>query len=163
MQRKYEFQDGGSQTVNTCILASIQHASCKIPTATLIFSRWIYSMKLFIFHTMLREQELREHAGEIQNSDSQTGKTECQLVYNVAAQFQRPQTCIFELKNFAKQFPIFCNASERTYISAGIQYSCAIPTTVPMFSRSRNSKKPFFVMCDASWMQDASRHFGFLT
>ena len=36
MQRKYEFQDGNSQTGNTYFPASIQHASCKIPTATLI-------------------------------------------------------------------------------------------------------------------------------
>jgi hypothetical protein len=45
MQRKYEFQDGGSQNGKTYIPASIQLASCKIPTATLIFSRWINSIE----------------------------------------------------------------------------------------------------------------------
>ena len=74
----------------------------------------------------------------------------CQLVYNVAAQFQRLKTCILRLKNSAERFTLFCNASEWTYISACIQHSCAIPTAIPMFSRSRNSKKLFFIMCDAS-------------
>ena len=77
------------------------------------------------------------------------GKLICQLVYNVAGQFQMLRTCIFGLKNSAERFPILCNASERTYISACIKYSCAIPTTIPMFSRSRNAKKLFFIMCDA--------------
>ena len=157
MQKKYEFQDGGSQTGNTYIPASIQHASCKIPTATLIFARWINSMKLF---------SLLCKASRSQKSKMATHKQRkliCQLVYNVAAQFHRLQTCIFGLKNSANRFPILCIASERTYISAGIQYNCAIPTTIPMFSRSRNSTKLFFIMCDASWMQNASRHLGFLT
>ena len=137
MQRKYKFQDGGSHTRNTYIPASIQHASCKIPTATLIFPRWINSKKLFpILSKANRSQKSKMAAHKI-------GKLICQLVYNVAGQSQTLQTCIFGLKNSAKLFHILCNASERTYISACIQYGCAIPTTIPMFSRSRNAKKLF--------------------
>ena len=91
------------------------------------------------------------------------GKLICELVYNVAAQFPRLRTCFLRLKNSAERFPTLCRASETTYISAGIQYSCAIPTAIPMFSRSRNSKKLLFIMCDASGRQNASRHLGFLT
>ena len=144
IQRKYEFQDGGSQTGNTYIPASIQHASCKIPTATLIFPRWMNSMKQFPKLCKVSRSQKSKMAAH------KHGKLICQLVYNVAGQFQRLQTCIFRLKNFAKRFPILCNASKRTYISACIQYSCAIPTTIPVFSRSRNAKKLFFIMCDAS-------------
>ena len=157
MQRKYKFQNRSSQIGNTYIPASIQHACCKIPSATLIFPRWMNSIKLFpILCKASRSQKSKMAAHK-------HGKLLCQLVYNVAEQFQRLQTCIFGLKNSAKQFPILCNASERTYISACIQYSCAIPTTIHMFSRSRNAKKLFFIMCDASWMQNASRHLGFMT
>ena len=40
-----------------------------------------------------------------------------------------------------------------TYISACTQRSCMIPTATPMFSRCRNSKKLFFILCDASGNQ----------
>ena len=93
----------------------------------LIFPRWINSMRLFpILCKASRSQKSKMAAHK-------HGKLICQFEYNVAGQFQRLQTFIFGLKNFATRFLILCNASERTYISACIQYSCAIPTTIPMF------------------------------
>ena len=158
MQRKYEFQNGGSQTGKTYIPGVYNNdACCKIPSATLKFPRWMNSMKLF---PILRETSRNQKSKMAAHKHK---KLICQLVYNVAGQFQILQTCIFGLKNSAKRFPILCNASKRTYISACIQYCCAIPTTIPMISKSRNGEKISFIMCDASWMQNASHHLGFMT
>ena len=117
-----------------------------------IHSKCNLSMTSNLFHN--RHHGLREFV-EFQPPDTVTSW------HDVMATKILPM--LFGLKNSTKRFPIFCNASERTYISACIRYSCAIPTTIPMFSRSRNAKKLFFIMCDASWMQNASRHLGFLT
>ena len=43
--------------------------------------------------------------------------------------------------------------TENTYISVCIQYSCSIPTAIPMFSRSRNLTKLYFIMCDACFVE----------
>ena len=67
--------------------------------------------------------------------------------------------------NSTKLFPILCDASGsqkskmadpqtgNTYISACTQRSCMIQTAISMFSRSRNSKKLFFILSDASGIQ----------
>ena len=145
MQNKHEFQDGGTPTENTYIPDWLQQ-SCKIPTATFIFSRWINSLKPFPILCKANRSPKSKTAAHKQ------GKLISQLVYNVAALFHRLQTCILRLKHSVEQFTSLCNASEWTYISACIQHSCAIPTAVPSSccSRSRNSKKLFFIMCDAS-------------
>ena len=95
MQRKYEFQDGGSQTGNTYIPVSIQHASCKIPTASLIFPLWINSMKLFpILCEVSRSQKSKMAAHK-------HGKLICQRVYNVAGhKFSKATDMYFWVEKF---------------------------------------------------------------
>ena len=81
----------GSPTENTYIPACLQQ-SCKIPTATLIFSRWINSLKPFPILCKANRSPKSKTAAHKQ------GKLICQLVYNVAALFHRLQTCILRLK-----------------------------------------------------------------
>ena len=122
MQRKYEFQDGGSQPGNTYIPAYNTYiTTCKLQNSNGNSPRWINSVKLFpILCKASRSQKCKMAAHKY-------GKLICHLVYNVAGQFQRLQTCIFGLKNSAKRFPILCNASKRTYILACIQFQQLYP------------------------------------
>ena len=76
-----------------------------------------------------------------------------QLVYNVAAKFQRQHLC-FPITMWCKRKSEIQNGGSKTgntYISACIKHSYKIPKkATPMFSRSINSRKIFPILYDAS-------------
>ena len=157
-KRKSEILNGGLQTGNTNISAFIQH-NCKISKTTPMFSKSINSKKLF--HILCDASESRKS----ENGGFKRGNTNSSACIEHSWNFLETKNMYFEVDKFhwAVSHNVWCkhfsanrnggSQTENTYISVCIQYSCSIPTVIPMFSRSKNSTKLFFIICDACGSQ----------